>query len=301
MDTEQPKSMPEQPVVETYEQIEEVNGTEVRFSYKAVPERGGSIRWTVEWEDEEKSGYSKELREDHGALVFRRSQTINGTTLDGKKLRDEQFDSLQDDLREMQHYVNQKREAERQQKLAEDLTLTIKEITYKTGTHRTKYTRKARVLVPHKNARHWREEEEVRMEALSIELGDADGKPLAESRDEDANNPFESLDEGTELMLSEAIERVDGIDEVIEDVVSTRETREALEELHEEYPVLRDTNASPDEVEQAFEEAEETGEPVTVTTGTAPCNDRNKECNLDNLRYRATPDGEIEVNRTHTY
>jgi len=57
-----------------------------------------------------------------------------------------------------------------------------------------------------------------------------------------------------------------------------------------------------DEIEQdALDEAAESGEEVVINKSTTGCNDSSKECNLDHVARVATPDGDIETRRTHTY
>lgn len=51
----------------------------------------------------------------------------------------------------------------------------------------------------------------------------------------------------------------------------------------------------------ALEEAAETGEEVVINKSTTSCNDSSKECNLDHITRVATPGGDIETRRTHTY
>lgn len=65
--------------------------------------------------------------------------------------------------------------------------------------------------------------------------------------------------------------------------------------------ILDDPRTS-DEIEQdALDEAVETGEEVVINSSTTDCNDPSRECNLDHVTRVATPDGEINTQRTHTY
>lgn len=182
----------------------------------------------------------------------------------------------------------------------EDLTLTVEEITYKTGTYRTKYTRTARVLNPSKAERHWNDEERKIMDALRRELGEANGNPTAEG-DDDTDNPFEGVADGTELTIEEATAHVEGITDTLAEIDAEREREQAWGALLDKYPILHGTGADPDDVEAALTEADETGEQVEVASGTDTCSEREFECNLDLITYYATPDGRIDRSRTHTY
>jgi len=146
--------MPEEPETQTYEHVADDDGTEVRFTFRADPDRG-KIAWTANWNDTERSGYTDELSEKHGAIIYRHSPRINGEKTRGSKIDKELFEKLEDDLKTVQQYREEKREAERNAKLDEDLTLTVKNHTWKSGTHRTKYTREARVLAPSKRSQYW--------------------------------------------------------------------------------------------------------------------------------------------------
>jgi len=65
---------------------------------------------------------------------------------------------------------------------------------------------------------------------------------------------------------------------------------------------LLDDPRTRDEKEQdALDEAAETGGEVVISRSTTGCNDPSAECNLDHVTRVATPDGEIETRRTHTY
>lgn len=65
--------------------------------------------------------------------------------------------------------------------------------------------------------------------------------------------------------------------------------------------ILGDTRTREEKDQDALEEASETGEEVVISKTTTDCNDPSKECNLDHVTRVATPDGEIETRRTHTY
>lgn len=86
---------------------------------------------------------------------------------------------------------------------------------------------------------------------------------------------------------------------VVEAVVPREEIEKAKrDKLESEHPELRHVSINNLD---AFDEAKKDGEKVEVADGTDSCNDRNKECNLDLITYYATPDGEVEKNRVHTY
>jgi len=65
--------------------------------------------------------------------------------------------------------------------------------------------------------------------------------------------------------------------------------------------LLEDPRTDEEREQDALDEAAETGERVEINTTTTDCNDPSKECSLDRVTRYATPDGEIETERTHTY
>jgi len=293
--------VPEEPEFETYEHIatDPDDGSGITFTFRADTDRG-QIKWTAEWDDGENSGYTDELSNKHSAIIYRHNPRINGEKTRGSKLDEEMLAALEEDLEAVKQYRTEKREAEEKAKLAEDLILTVKEIEYQTGTHRTKYTVSARVLKPSKAERHWDEDEQKMMDALRRELGQSNDYPNAEG-DDDTENPFEDVEDGTTFTVGEAAARVDGVEETLTEIDAELEREQAWEELVADYPALRGTNAEPETVRESLDEAAESGEKVQVASGTASCSDPNEECSLDRLTYYATPNGEIDVSRTHTY
>jgi single-stranded DNA-specific DHH superfamily exonuclease len=293
--------IPDEPEFKTYEHVatDPDDGSDITFTFRADTGRG-QIQWTAEWEGGENSGYTDEVSDKHGAIIYRHNPRINGEKTRGSKLDDEMLASLKEDLEAVKQYRQEKREAEEQAKLAEDLTLTVKEIEYQTGTHRTKYTVSARVLKPSKAERHWDEDEQKLMDALRRELGESNGHPNAEG-DDDTENPFEDVDDRTMFTVGEASSRVDGVEETLAEIDAELEREQAWAELVADYPTLRGTNADPETVRESLDVAAESGERVQVASGTASCSDPNEECSLDRLTYYATPNGEIDISRTHTY
>jgi len=65
--------------------------------------------------------------------------------------------------------------------------------------------------------------------------------------------------------------------------------------------LLDDTRTSDEKDQGALDEAVETGEEIVISKSTTSCNDPAKECNLDHVTRVATPDGDIETRRSHTY
>lgn len=290
---------PTAPETETYEKVatDPDDGTEIRFEFEADPETG-QIHWTAEWDGGEDSGRTSRLNERKSAILYTNAH-VNSKRLDGSKLEGDLFKALQADLAAVQDYRADLREWEAEQERQTDLTLTVTEITWQSGTHRTKYTRQARVLSPNKAQRHWTDDEQDAMDALARELGEANDLPRAEPGD-DESNPFADVDEGTEFSLDEALDRADASDELA-DVEDECAREAALEALHDDYPQLRGVDVDPEDARAAFDEAAETGDPVEMAGGTDRCSDPSAECNLDLLTYRATPDGDVDIERTHTY
>lgn len=82
----------------------------------------------------------------------------------------------------------------------------------------------------------------------------------------------------------------------------TRKEREAArEELREEYPELSGLSFDPDKAHSVLAEAAETGERKAVATGGDRCNDPSEECSHDIITAYATPEGDVERERDHTY
>jgi hypothetical protein len=293
--------VPEPPEYEAYEHTatDPDDGSDITFTFRADPGRG-QIEWAAEWDGGETSGYTDELSDKHGAIIYRHNPRINGEATRGTKLDDEMLAALKEDLDTAKQYRNEKHEAEEKAKLAEDLTLTVKQIEYQTGTHRTKYTVNARVLSPSKAERHWDEDEQKLMDALRRELGESNDLPNAEGED-NTENPFEDVEDGATFTVEGAAARVDGVEEKLAEIDAELEREQAWEDLVEDYPALRGTNADPETVRELVDEAAESEEKVQVASGTASCSDPNEECNLDRLTYYATPNGEIDVSRIHTY
>lgn len=295
-------TMPDEPEFETYEHTatDPDDGSDITFTFRADADHG-EIEWTAEWDGGETSGYTDELSDKHGAIMYRHNPRINGEKAQGSKLDDEMLAALTEDLEAAKQYRQEKREAEQQAKREEDLTLTIEEITYKTGTHRTKYTVSARVLKPNKEERHWDESEQKLMNLLRRELGESNGYPNAEDDgDDDDENPFERAEDGTEFMLVDAAAR--GVsEETFAAVRAEREREEAWDDLVDKYPTLRETNVDPFDAREAIKHAVESDERTEIAHSTDSCRDPSEECNLDQLTYYATPAGEIDVDRTHTY
>jgi len=73
-------------------------------------------------------------------------------------------------------------------------------------------------------------------------------------------------------------------------------------DIYTAWELLPDGHQTAEQRDQdALDEAQETGEEVIITSATIGCNDDDRECNLDRASRVATPEGEIEKRRTHTY
>lgn len=83
------------------------------------------------------------------------------------------------------------------------------------------------------------------------------------------------------------------------EVVAEKEAKKSKKnEILSQHPELR--RVSIDNLD-AFDEAQDAGEQVVIGDSTSDCNDDGKQCNLDIITYIATPDGDVETTRTHTY
>lgn len=65
--------------------------------------------------------------------------------------------------------------------------------------------------------------------------------------------------------------------------------------------LLDDARTADEKDQDALDEAAETGEEVVISKTTTDCNDSSEECNLDHVTRVATPEGDVETRRTHTY
>jgi hypothetical protein len=292
---------PEKPDVGTYEKTTEDDGTEIHLEFEVVVHMGSAkIKWTASWAEIEKTGHTDELSRNHGAIMYRGQPRINGQKTRGSKISDETLDALEADLEAMAEYAKAKQETNRKERLQEDLTFTIREVSWKVG-HRTKYTKTARVLVPSKSKECQREDETDIVAALKDILGEANGKPLAEAEDEAEQNPFDTLETGTEFTVQDLYGLVDGLEDAVADVEAARDRQQAREELRDEHPELHGVRFDPESVRAGLETAAETDERVEVAHWTDDCNDPSEECNLDHVRAYATPGRNIERERAHTY
>jgi hypothetical protein len=116
----------------------------------------------------------------------------------------------------------------------------------------------------------------------------------------------EGYEDGDELPLHDLIDEWHALDaleiiDAVDELEAERDREAALEDLHETYPKLRGTDADPDDIQEALEEAAETDERQYVGRTIADCNDAGKQCDLDHINHYVSPGGEIETERTHTY
>jgi len=73
-------------------------------------------------------------------------------------------------------------------------------------------------------------------------------------------------------------------------------------DVYTPWELLPEGHQTPAQRDQdALDEAAETGEEVVITSTTVSCNDDTNACNLDRVARVATPEGEIDKRRTHTY
>lgn len=237
---------PDLPAFETYEHTTDDDGTEVRFTFTADPERG-EIEWTAAWDDQERSGYTEEISEQHGAIIYPHSPRINGAKTQGSKLDADLLDALAADLAAAQDHAAVLR-AKRQD---EPLTYTVEE-----------YTTTSR-------AGGWGEQtfEKTRL-APSKPTGDMDERQRELHGRVDTGRVPDDAEPGDVLTFADLL-----------DDPRTRDERD----------------------QDALTEAAETGQDVVISRQTAPCNDSREECSLDHVSKIATPDGEIETRRTHTW
>lgn len=91
---------------------------------------------------------------------------------------------------------------------------------------------------------------------------------------------------------------------VVEAVVPLSEVEKAKKEkaksekLKSENPEIRHVSIKNLD---AFEEANKNGKKVKIADGADSCNEQRKQCDIDRIIYHATPEGEVEKSRVHTY
>ncbi|AGB38047.1 hypothetical protein [Natronococcus occultus] len=170
------------------------------------------------------------------------------------------------------------------------LCMRVEKHEYTTGW-RTKYHHENPVLKANKMDVYLTHSEERLIDSLIDEYGAADGYP--DVSDEDG------FSEGDVFTAEELEERV--AERVEEKEAEDREA-ERWSEVCEQYPGVRSVGgATADEVLEAFEQAEQTGERLEIVTETTMCDGSAAECDIDHVTYYATPEGDVERNRTHCH
>ena len=171
------------------------------------------------------------------------------------------------------------------------LRFAVEHHEYKTGTHRTKYNTSSDVLKKNKPERLMTSAEKRLVESLRDEFGEADGYPDVNDEDD--------FEEG-EVYDADALEEL--VEERVDDKLEEEREEERWGELCEEHPELRGVSGvDVDGVEEAFNEAIGRGEKVEIVAVSEYCNEPSYECDIDNVRYYATPDGGVEKKRIHTH
>ena len=166
-----------------------------------------------------------------------------------------------------------------------DLKFEIVEHEYTTGW-RTKYHHTEYVVMPNKAESIRTEEENEIVNVLTEKFGEADGYPVAPDRfDVGDVLSTDEFDIHTRLLRSRL----------------KKEAKKLKDKIVEEHPEMYNIDFNPFEFGLSRDEAQRTGEKVKVATGDEWCNDDQKECDLDLLDYYITPDGNVEVERIHTY
>lgn len=285
--------MPEEPEVEKIEFTKDDpnDSIDLKHAFVADPERG-EIKWEISWDGGEQSGWTDRISSKHKAIIYPNDPTINGRKTSGTKLKRKVRKQLKTDLDAVKQYRKKKQKAEREAELAKDLVLTVENISFKTGTFRTKYSQEARVLTT--NKRELSDEENKQLRALKRELGHANDLPKAGDE-----TPFTDVVDGVEFTAEQAIEFAGAQSELLE-IEEANKRQERIDELREQYPALVSVPFDPDEMEAALENAEENGEETVLKKTSTHCNDSSLECSTDLITVVITADG-VEKRRTHTY
>ncbi|WP_330633666.1 hypothetical protein [Halocatena halophila] len=289
--------MVEKPDVERFEKTVDVKGTETLHVVKSVPDQG-TLEWTATWDDNEVSGKSSRLNDNHQALMFSSPVSINGKETHGIALNDA-YDRMKAGLKAAKKYRRKKRKLERK-KMAKrerekDLSFRITERTRTIG-HRTKYEKTETILKPNKKEKHMGDEETIQWKGLRKALGATEDDFAFAGED----TPLDQFDVDTRLTIDELVDIVESNDE-IDAIREQRRHKRRREQLIDTYPDLSGIDFDPDRVEDAVDEAEESGNAVSFHKKTVRCNDASLECNLDHLVYQITADGQVDTKRVHTF
>ena len=230
----------------TYTGSDPEDGTPIDYTFEADAE-SGKIHWSAEWNDRKQTGYTDEISDKHGAIIYPNNPRINGEKTRGTKLDDELLDALKDDLAAAQDYAKAARAKRREAPLTYEVT---------------EYTKTSR-------AGGWGKREVTKQRLTpSKSMGDMDERERELHRRVDTDRVPDDAEPGDELTFED---------------------------------LLDDPRTTDEREQDALDEAAESDEEVVVWRDTARCNDSREECNLDHVTRVATPDGEIETRRTHTW
>ena len=266
------------------------DGTEIHLTFRADPETG-KIHWEASWNDgreKAKNGRTDEISPEHGAVMYAREPKINGAPTPGSKLPDAKLDALRADLEAAQEYYDATEQAKR------DAPLRFRVVKHEYRV--SDYSTSDLALRPTKDRRHQTDDDR----ALIEEAGDLGGTAgLGDGGDPKA---FGDMEKGDEFAADELRERLNAEFADEQDEREARREREAdREALVDEHPELRGLSFDTEEARAAFDEAVETGESAVIATTSTECNGEVRECSTDRLVHRATPDGGVETERTHTH
>ena len=139
---------------------------------------------------------------------------------------------------------------------------------------------------------------------LTIEQDDTDQTQAVTTADVDCDDVPEQEVHLLEGTFSDHDESYEFVMQTNDDFEGRLATVPLSDETHDKIESAIDvvTKEHGKTVEQALEEAKETGEPVQVgQRRTTYCNDVQKECNIDHVRTMAYPSGEVKEERIHTF
>ena len=226
---------------------------------------------------------------DHDVLSLKHTfdSDLNDISNVGLDVSDEILTEFEQKLEQHKEAVEQwSREAQQRAENTE-LKFEVTEHEYTTGW-RTKYRHTDVVLIPNKVEDIRTEEENEIVESLINKHGEADEYPVV----------ADDFEVG-EILTAKDFE----IDDEVEYIREEKKRERKRTSILNKYPDLFDVEFAfdPFDFEIKKKTAKEEDEKIEVANTHDECNDRSKECNLDLITYYITPQGEIDVERVHTY
>ena len=228
-------------------------------------------------------------KRNHDVLSLSHRYDSNGNEISdiGLDVADGILTEFEQKLSEHKQAVEQWESEARERAENTELKFEVTEHEYTTGW-RTKYRHTDVVLIPNKVEDIRTEEENEIAESLINKHREADEYPVV----------ADDFEVG-EILTAKDFE----IDDEVEYIREEKKRERKRTSILNKYPDLFDVEFAfdPFDFEIKKKTAKEEDEKIEVANTHDECNDRSKECNLDLITYYITPQGEIDVERVHTY